>query len=171
MRFLANENFPLDAVEALRENGHDVAWIRIDSPGISDPQVLSRAQAENRILLTFDKDFGELAFRSQLPATTGIILFRIKAPSGAVVAEKVVKAIAHTNNTNNHSSLKIDKSNLLQISIQTWRSTIASFANLHFINPAFLPPWERSHFHSQFIQLLAEYIKLGKAVGAAFHPC
>jgi hypothetical protein len=37
MRFLANENFPLDAVEALRQNGHDVAWIRIDSPGISDP--------------------------------------------------------------------------------------------------------------------------------------
>jgi hypothetical protein len=35
-------------VEALRQNGHDVAWIKIDSPGISDPQVLSHAQAENR---------------------------------------------------------------------------------------------------------------------------
>ncbi|WP_370567188.1 DUF5615 family PIN-like protein [Dolichospermum sp. LEGE 00240] len=32
MRFLANENFPLDAVEALRQHGHDVAWIRVDSP-------------------------------------------------------------------------------------------------------------------------------------------
>ncbi|AFZ60567.1 hypothetical protein H6G54_11445 [Anabaena cylindrica FACHB-243] len=81
------------------------------------------------------------------------------------------EAIAHTNNTNNHFSLKIDELNLLQISIKTWRSTIASLVNLHFINPAFLPPWERSHFHSQFIQLLAEYIKLGKAVGAAFDPC
>jgi predicted nuclease of predicted toxin-antitoxin system len=79
MHFLANENFPLDAVEALRQNGHDVAWIRVDSPGISDLEVLNRAQAENRILLTFDKDFGELAFRSKLPATTGIILFTIKA--------------------------------------------------------------------------------------------
>ena len=76
MRFLANENFPLDAVEALRQNGHDVAWIRIDSPGISDPQVLSRAQSENRILLTFDKDFGELAFRSQLPAIRAIAVVR-----------------------------------------------------------------------------------------------
>ncbi|GCL37910.1 MAG: DUF5615 family PIN-like protein [Sphaerospermopsis kisseleviana] len=108
MRFLANENFPLDAVEALRENGHDVAWIRIDSPGISDPQVLSRAQAENRILLTFDKDFGELAFRSQLPATTGIILFRIKAPSGAVVAEKAVKAIALRDDWYGHFSVVED---------------------------------------------------------------
>lgn len=94
MLFLANENFPLDAVEALRQNGHDVAWIRVESPGISDPEVLSRAESENRILLTFDKDFGELAFRLKLPATTGIILFRIKAPSSAVVAQKVVRAIA-----------------------------------------------------------------------------
>lgn len=44
MRFLANENFPFDAVESLRQQGHDVVWIRTDSPGISDPEVLSRAQ-------------------------------------------------------------------------------------------------------------------------------
>ncbi len=94
MRFLANENFPLDAVETLRQNGHDVVWIRVESPGISDPEVLSRAQSESRILLTFDKDFGELAFRSKLPASVGIILFRIKAPSGSVVAEKVSKVIS-----------------------------------------------------------------------------
>jgi len=93
MHFLANENFPFDAVEALRQKGHDVAWIRVDSPRMSDPEVLSRAQEENRILLTFDKDFGELACRSKLPATTGIILFRIKAPSGAIVAEEVARVI------------------------------------------------------------------------------
>jgi predicted nuclease of predicted toxin-antitoxin system len=105
MRFLANENFPFDAVEALRQNGHDVAWIRVDSPGISDPEVLSRAQSEDRVLLTFDKDFGELAFRSKLPATTGIILFRIKAPSGAVVAEKVVRVIALRDDWHGHFSV------------------------------------------------------------------
>lgn len=47
MRFLADENFPLDAVEALRQKGHDVAWIRTESPGISDPEVLRCAQIEN----------------------------------------------------------------------------------------------------------------------------
>ncbi|CCI35228.1 MULTISPECIES: DUF5615 family PIN-like protein [Microcystis] len=94
MRFLANENFPLDAVEAPGQNGHDVLWIRVESPGISDWEVLSRAQAENRILLTFDKDFGELAFRSRLPASVGIILFRIRVPSASVVAEKVAKVIS-----------------------------------------------------------------------------
>ncbi len=93
MRFLANENFPLDAVEALRTLGHDVAWIRTEAPGISDVVVLSRAQQDSRILLTFDKDFGELAYRSNLPATCGIILFRIATPSSMEVARKVVSVI------------------------------------------------------------------------------
>jgi len=105
MRFLANENFLFDAVEALRQNGHDVTWIRVDSPGISDPEVLSRAQSESRILSTFDKDFGELAFRTKLPATAGIILFRIKAPSGVAVAEKVSKAIAMRDDWCGHFSV------------------------------------------------------------------
>jgi predicted nuclease of predicted toxin-antitoxin system len=108
MRFLANENFPLDAVEALRQDGHDVTWIRSEFPGISDPEVLSLAQAEERILLTFDKDFGELAFRSNLPVTVGIVLFRIKAPSGAVVAEKVTRAIAMRDDWYGHFSVVED---------------------------------------------------------------
>ena len=40
MQFLANENFPLDVVEALRNEGHDVAWIRTDAPGSKDPWLL-----------------------------------------------------------------------------------------------------------------------------------
>ncbi len=77
MRFLADENFLGDAVLALQQQGHDVVWIRIDAPGSSDQEVLARAQAEERIILTFDKDFGELAFRFGLPATSGIVLFRL----------------------------------------------------------------------------------------------
>ena len=69
MRILADENFPGDAVDALQKRGHDVAWAHSDSPGDSDVAILARAQAEHRILLTFDKDFGELAFRSGLPAS------------------------------------------------------------------------------------------------------
>jgi predicted nuclease of predicted toxin-antitoxin system len=109
MRFLANENFPGDAVEALRDQGHDVTWIRTDAPGITDPEVLNRAQSDERILLTFDKDFGELAFRSHLPATCGIILFRVKAPSGAVVAQKVAIAIASRSDWIGHFSVVEDE--------------------------------------------------------------
>jgi predicted nuclease of predicted toxin-antitoxin system len=93
MRILANENFPGDAVVVLRKRGHDVAWVRSDAPGSSDTQVLARAQTEGRVLVTFDKDFGELAFRSGLPASSGVVLFRISAPSSAHVAQVAVAAL------------------------------------------------------------------------------
>jgi predicted nuclease of predicted toxin-antitoxin system len=91
--FLANENFPREAVEALRQAGHDLAWVRTDMPGSSDPAVLARAVQEGRILLTFDKDFGDLAFHAGLPAACGIVLFRLSAPSAAALAAQVLAAI------------------------------------------------------------------------------
>lgn len=93
MRILANENVAGEAVSALRERGHDVAWVREDAPGSGDAVVLSRAQAEGRIVVTFDKDFGELAFGFGLPASSGIVLFRIAIPSPLRVAELVVAAL------------------------------------------------------------------------------
>ena len=92
MRFLANENWPGDAVLALRAAGHDLAWSRTDAPGSRDEAVLARAITEQRILLTFDKDFGELAWRTPLPAACGIILFRIPMAS-AQTAGNVLAAI------------------------------------------------------------------------------
>lgn len=105
MRILANENFPKDAIVALRQQGYDVAWIREDAAGSSDPQVLARAQAENRILITFDKDFGELAFRAKLPASSGIILFRISAPSSTHVAQVAVAVLASRTDWKGHFSV------------------------------------------------------------------
>jgi predicted nuclease of predicted toxin-antitoxin system len=108
MRLLANENFPLDAVEALRAGGHDVAWIREDSRGTSDDKILVRAQKENRLVLTFDKDFGELAFRSKLPAQSGVILFRITPISPQYIAQVVVQALASQSNWAGHFSVVED---------------------------------------------------------------
>jgi predicted nuclease of predicted toxin-antitoxin system len=105
MRLLANENFPKEAVDALRRQGHDVKWVRTDCPGISDRQVLSLAQSENRLLLTFDKDFGELAFRAGLPATTGVILFRIPPKFPAFVAQVAVAALDERTDWEGHFSV------------------------------------------------------------------
>ena len=77
MRFLANENFPATAVAALIAGGHDVVWVRNSAPGMSDPDVLAWATRDERTLLTFDKDFGELARASALPSTCGVVLFRV----------------------------------------------------------------------------------------------
>jgi len=105
MLFLANENFPGDAVVSLRMHGNDVAWVREDSPGLSDIEVLKRAQDEDRILITFDKDFGELAFRYGLPASCGIILFRISAPSSEYVARLAVAAFQQRKDWPGHFSV------------------------------------------------------------------
>jgi predicted nuclease of predicted toxin-antitoxin system len=77
MRFLADENVPGPAVAALRGRGHDVFWIKESMPGADDPVVLELAQRERRVVVTADTDFGELAFRSGLPAQCGIVLIRL----------------------------------------------------------------------------------------------
>ena len=65
-----------DAVEALRRAGCDVLWVTTDLPGGTDREVLARAAVERRVLLTFDKDFGELVFRTGL-RIEGLVLFRL----------------------------------------------------------------------------------------------
>ena len=93
MRFLANENFPGDAVMAIKANGHDIVWIRTAAPGSADQEILAWAARESRVLLTFDKDFGELAWHVGLPASSGIILFRLPMPPadgvGAILAARI----------------------------------------------------------------------------------
>lgn len=105
MLLLANENFPGSAVDSLRHQGHDVAWIREDSPGSTDLQVLERAQNEGRVLITFDKDFGELAFRYLLPASCGIILFRISTPSAEHVSRVALAVIQERQDWAGHFSV------------------------------------------------------------------
>jgi len=105
MRILANEKFPGAAVDALRAGGHDVFWARTDSPGSPDSEVVKRAASEHRILITFDKDFGELAFRRGLSSPAGIILFRIKAPSAAHVAQTTVAVLESRDDWAGHFSV------------------------------------------------------------------
>ncbi|MCS6845242.1 MAG: DUF5615 family PIN-like protein [Caldilineales bacterium] len=69
-------------------------------------EVLRRAQNEGRVLLTFDKDFGALAFRAGLPASSGIVLFRIAAPSPAHVAHVAVAVLSSRTDWNGHFSVE-----------------------------------------------------------------
>jgi len=94
MRFLANENFPGSAVAALEAAVHDVVWVRIAGPGATDLDVLAWAVREQRILLTFDKDFGELARGSALPPACGVILFRTPMPKSSEIGRRLADVIA-----------------------------------------------------------------------------
>jgi predicted nuclease of predicted toxin-antitoxin system len=75
-RFLANENVPGEAVEAARQAGLDLEWVEEITQAADDDDVLARSIAGQRVLVTFDKDFGEMAFREGKKATYGVILMR-----------------------------------------------------------------------------------------------
>lgn len=59
MRILANENVPAPVVVALRQRARDVMSVKDGMRGASDREILARAQAEGRIVVTCDRDFGE----------------------------------------------------------------------------------------------------------------
>jgi predicted nuclease of predicted toxin-antitoxin system len=68
MKFLANENIPKRALELLREAGIDIVSVLDAATGLSDLEVLGVGKDQGRILLTFDKDFGNLVFKADAKA-------------------------------------------------------------------------------------------------------
>lgn len=76
MKFLVDECVDAAVIAWLRSQGHDVTAIIETSASISDDQVLKKALLENRVLVTMDKDFGDLVFRGA-QAHCGVILLRI----------------------------------------------------------------------------------------------
>lgn len=81
MRFLLDESVDARLQAYLQRDGHDVTSVRLDHrPGMPDHEVLAVAREEGRILLTNDRDFGELIFRQRLPHQ-GVILFRLQSVS------------------------------------------------------------------------------------------
>ena len=81
MRFLANENFPFPSIRLLRESNFYVSSICEDRPGITDSEVIQIAIKEQLIILTFDKDYGELIFRSGVINPPAVVFFRYKGLS------------------------------------------------------------------------------------------
>lgn len=93
MTFLADENFPGAAVGVLRASGRDVLYIAELCPGVSDEVVAELCSREQRVLLTFDKDFGQLVYRRGLESSSGIILFRFAPDSPEEAARAAVDLI------------------------------------------------------------------------------
>jgi predicted nuclease of predicted toxin-antitoxin system len=76
-KFIADEGFSFPITSILREKGYDVIWIGDIAPGVDDAKVFEISRKDGRIILTEDKDFGELAIRFKCK-TSGIILLRIR---------------------------------------------------------------------------------------------
>ena len=93
MRIIANENIMATVVSELRSRGHDVNSVKESMPKAKDDVILATAQAEQRVVLTHDKDFGELAFRYGLPAECGVLLIRLAGTSRKSDIDHVLKVV------------------------------------------------------------------------------
>lgn len=77
MKFLANENFPLASTTYLRDKGFDIKAVGAHFKGISDKEVIEFAEKEQRTILTFDRDYGELIFKYGNKPSQGVIYLRL----------------------------------------------------------------------------------------------
>ena len=95
MRFLIDENVPRAVVEALVQRRHDVRTVwETGEGGLADEEIIAIAARDDRIIVTFDKGFGELARRPELPAPSGLILLRFVPRDPADAVNVVVRALA-----------------------------------------------------------------------------
>ena len=89
MKIVADENLAYRMIKALRNEGFEVLSIEEDAPSIPDNNVLSVAVKENALLITEDKDFGDLVMLNKLPHR-GILLLRF---AGMETDEKVIRTL------------------------------------------------------------------------------
>ena len=99
MRLLVDENISGSLVQLLRAQGHDVVWVRDTLRGTPDDQLLVLATADDRIVITEDRDYGYLTIGLHQPAI-GIIIAEINAlPGPAIeVSKHVVAAVSSLGN-------------------------------------------------------------------------
>ena len=87
MKFLANENFPFPSINLLRQSGYEIISISEKLPGISDFEVIEKAKAEGLIILTFDKDYGEIIFKHGHESPPSVVFFRFKGDSPEIAGK------------------------------------------------------------------------------------
>lgn len=92
MRVLADENLDRPIVARLRADGHTVTYVLELAPGIPDSEVVELAARQQALLLTADKDFGELVYR-QGQAAQGVVLVRLAGLSPGLKASLVASAL------------------------------------------------------------------------------
>jgi predicted nuclease of predicted toxin-antitoxin system len=93
VEFLADESCAGSVIRALRAAGHDLVVIAEEAKGALDEWVMERAFAESRILITGDRDFGELVYASGR-STAGVVFVKFHSRARRAKPEAVLEAVA-----------------------------------------------------------------------------
>jgi len=94
VKLLADECCDALLVDGLRSDGHDVLYVKETGRGAQDDTILQLAAEQQRVLLTEDKDFGELVVRLKLPAY-GIVLLRMNPADSAAKLMRLRYLLQH----------------------------------------------------------------------------
>jgi predicted nuclease of predicted toxin-antitoxin system len=92
VRWLADECIAAPLVEALRQCDRDVLYVAEHAAGLTDADVVELSMREGRLLLTEDKDFGDLIFRRGR-TVPGIVLVRVGAENPRLQEMRLMAAI------------------------------------------------------------------------------
>jgi predicted nuclease of predicted toxin-antitoxin system len=103
MKFLANENFPYPSIKLLRDKELYVKSVNEERKGITDKEVIDIAKQENLVILTFDKDYGELIFRYGMPDPPSVVFFRYKGNNPSFAGNRLINLLSN-------GSIRISKS-------------------------------------------------------------
>ena len=90
---LADENQHPLVVSRLRTQGHCVEWILETSPGAQDVDILRRPNIAAKVLLTYDRDFGDLIFNQGYPAPLVILYTRMNRARPAEIADRLIAVL------------------------------------------------------------------------------
>ena len=90
MRLLADENTHVTVVLRLREAGYDLEWIGQSMPGILDREILARPDIGQFVLITNDRDFGDLVFRERQPCPRSILYTRLPHRTADLTAMRLI---------------------------------------------------------------------------------
>jgi predicted nuclease of predicted toxin-antitoxin system len=110
MPFIADENIPKETVDLLKKQGVNIVSVTKFASGLSDIEVLDLANKNGRIVITFDKDFGQLIFKEKRK-TKGLILLRFAPKSPQQIAKRIQHVLA-TNIRMENSVITVKKDSI-----------------------------------------------------------
>ncbi len=112
--FLANENIPRPSILFLRNKDYTVRSIQETNQGVSDEEVIRIARDEQLIILTFDRDYGELIFRYALEKPPAVVYFRYKRTDPQFVGQQLHDLLKESKMEIDNAFTVIDQNSIRQ---------------------------------------------------------
>ena len=114
MKFLANENVPILSVNYLKSKGFNITSIGIENPGISDEKVMKISIEQDRTIITYDSDYGELIFKHGFKPNAGVVFIRQQPTEPLETARIIEQLTSNSKITLNRTLTVVDSNSLRQ---------------------------------------------------------